>query len=98
MKKGCTKFQKWLEKKGKQISFVRYESNMVNVIYNTWWIDSSFTIHVSNTLQGMRNLRKPMPSEQCIYLRNKMRSHVEGVGTCNSVLSSSLILNLEKTF
>ena len=53
MKKGCTKFQKWLEKKGKPISFVCYESNMVDVIYNTWWIDSSSTIHVSNTLQGM---------------------------------------------
>ena len=36
MKKDCTKFQKWLEKKGKPISFVCYESNMVDVIYNTW--------------------------------------------------------------
>ena len=35
MKKDCTKFQKWLEKKGKPISFVCYESNMVDVIYNT---------------------------------------------------------------
>jgi len=33
MKKGCTKFQKWLEKKGKPISFICYESNMVDVIY-----------------------------------------------------------------
>ena len=34
MKKDCTKFHKWLEKKGKPISFVCYESNMVDVIYN----------------------------------------------------------------
>ena len=34
-KNGCTKFQKWLEKKGKPISSIRYESNMVDVIYNT---------------------------------------------------------------
>ena len=53
MKKGCTKFQKWLEKKGKPISFVCYESNMIDVIYNIWWIDSGSTIRVSNTLQGM---------------------------------------------
>ena len=53
MKKGCTKFQKWLEKKGKPISSVRYESNMVDVIYNTQWIDFDSTIHVSNTLQGL---------------------------------------------
>ena len=63
MKKGCTKFQKWLEKKGKPISSIRYESNMVDVIYNTQWIDFDSTIHVLNTLQGMRNLMKPMPSE-----------------------------------
>ena len=79
MKKGCTKFQKCLEKKGNSISFACYESNMVDVIYNTWWIDFGSTIHVSNTLQGMRNLRKPMSSEQCIYSGNKMRSHVEVV-------------------
>ena len=71
---------------------------MVNVIYNMQWIDSDSTIHVSNTLQGVRNLRKPMPSEQCIYSRNKMRSHVEAVGTCSLVLSSDFIFDLEKTF
>ena len=98
MKKDCPKFQKWLENKGKSISLVCYESNMVNVIYNTWWIDSGSTIHVSNTLQGMTSLRKPLPSEQGIYSGSKMRSHVEAVGTCNLVLSSGFVLNLEKTF
>jgi hypothetical protein len=53
--------------KGKLISFVCYESNMVDNIYNTWWIDFGFTIHVLNTLQGIINLRKPLPSEQNIY-------------------------------
>ena len=98
MKNCCTEFQKWLEKKSKPISFVCYESNIVGVIYNTWWIDSGSTIHVSNTLQGMRNLRKPMPSEQCIYSGNKMRSHVEAVGIYSLVFSSGFISNLEKTF
>ena len=35
MKKDCAKFQKWLEKKGNPISYVCYESNMVDVIYYT---------------------------------------------------------------
>jgi hypothetical protein len=35
MKKECTKFQKWLEKKGILISFFCYKSNMVDVNYNT---------------------------------------------------------------
>jgi hypothetical protein len=52
---------------------------MVDNIYNTWWIDFGFTIHVLNTLQGMTSLRKPLPSEQDIYSVSKMRSHVEVV-------------------
>ena len=53
MKNCCTEFQKWLEKKSKPISFVCYESNIVGVIYNTWWIDYGSTIDVSNTLLGI---------------------------------------------
>ncbi|CBI39190.3 unnamed protein product, partial [Vitis vinifera] len=53
---------------------------------------------LKESLQGMRNLRKPMLSEQCIYSGNKMRSHVEAVGTCSLVLSSGFIFDLEKTF
>ncbi|KAL6334832.1 hypothetical protein AAG906_022821 [Vitis piasezkii] len=51
MKKKCPKFHNWLEKKGNPTSFVCYESNMVNVNTNTWWIDSGSTIHISNSLQ-----------------------------------------------
>ena len=35
MKKDCSKFKTWLDKKGTQFSFVCYESNMVNVNHNT---------------------------------------------------------------
>ena len=48
VKKDCSKFKIWLEKKGTQFSFVYYEYDMVNVNHNTWWIDSGSTIHVSN--------------------------------------------------
>ena len=65
---------------GNPISCVYY--NMVEVSHNTWWIDSRSTLYISNSLQGMISLRKPVGNEQCIYFRNKMRSHVEGVGTC----------------
>ena len=68
---------------------------MVDVNHNTWWIDSGSTIHVSNTLSGMQNLRKPRGSEQYIY---SCSSHVEAIGTCSLVLSSSFILELEKEF
>jgi transposase InsO family protein len=98
MKKECTKFQKWLADKGNPTSFVCYESNMVNVNINTWWIDSGSTIHISNSLQGLQNLRKPVGSEHSILLGNKMGSHVEAIGTCYLILSSGFVLKLEKTF
>ncbi|XP_074288427.1 uncharacterized protein LOC141613585 [Silene latifolia] len=51
MKIDCIKFKAWLKKKANFHAFVCYESNMVNVNHNTWWIDSGTIIHVSNTLQ-----------------------------------------------
>ena len=96
--KDCLKFMKWLEKKGNLSSFVCYESNMVNANINTWWIDSSSTIHIANSLQGMQNLRKPMGSELSILSGNKMGSHVEAIGTGTLTLSNVFVLVLERTF
>ncbi|WKA00618.1 hypothetical protein VitviT2T_018956 [Vitis vinifera] len=98
VKKKCLKFQNWLEKKGNPTSFVCYESNMVNVNTNTWWIDSGSTIHISNSLQGMQNLRKPVTSEQFILSGNKMGSHVEAIGTCYLTLYGGFVLELQRTF
>ena len=98
MRRDCPKFKIWLEKKGNQLSLVCYESNMTEIIHNTWWIDSGSSIHVSNSLQGLRNLRKPTISEQNIYSGNKMSSHVEAVGTCILILSTGFSLSLERTF
>ena len=98
MKKDCIKFKAWLEKKGISISHFCYESNMVDVSNNTWWIDSGSTIHISNTLQGFLNQRKPVGSEQYIYSGNKMGSLVEAIGTCKLVLDTGFILILERTF
>ena len=98
MKKKCLKFHKWLEKKGNPTSFVCYESNMVNVNTNTWWIDSGSTTHISNSLQGMQNLRKPMTSEQFILSGNKMGLHVEAIGTCYLTLNGGFVLELQRTF
>lgn len=77
MKKKYAKFQKQIEKKSILISFACYEYNMVDINYNTWWIDYGSTIHISITLQGMKNQRKVVGNEQNIYLENKMCSHVK---------------------
>ena len=98
VKKDCPKFKKWLENKGNLPSFVCYESNMINVNINTWWIDSGSTIHITNSLQGTKNLRKPVESELSILSSNKMGSHVEAIGTCKLTLSNGFVLVLESTF
>ena len=48
--KDCLKRKAWFEKKGKLSALVCFESNLVEVPYNTWWIDSGCTAHVSNTM------------------------------------------------
>ena len=98
MKKDCPKFKKWLEKKGNLSSFVCYESNMISVNINTWWIDYGSTIHIANSLQGMQNLKKSVGSELSILSNNKMGSHVEAIGTCTLTLSNDFVLVLERTF
>ena len=98
VKKYCPKFKKWLEKKRNLSSFVCYETNMVHVNINTWWIDSGSTIHIANSLQGMQNQRKRVGSELSLLSGTKMDSHVEAIETCTLTLSNDFVLVLEMTF
>ncbi|KAL0413074.1 UNVERIFIED_CONTAM: hypothetical protein Sradi_1509100 [Sesamum radiatum] len=98
IKKDCPKFKTWLEKKGNQLSYVCYESNIVDVYHNTWWIDSGSTIHVTNSLQDLENLKKPVESECYIYSGNHMGSRVKAIRTCRLVLNTGFVLVLKKTF
>jgi hypothetical protein len=65
---------------------------------NTWWIDSSSTIHIVNTMQGFLDTRKPSSNEQRVYSGNKLFSHVEEVGTFKLILKTGYILDLENEF
>jgi hypothetical protein len=97
-KKDCPKYKKWLEKKGIFLSLVCYESNLVNVLHNTWWIDSGATVHICQTMQGLLNKRVPTESERHIIMGNKMRSRIEAVGPFKLVLKTGHILYLYNTF
>ena len=46
----------------------------------------------------MKNLRKPVGNEWYIHSGGRSSSHVEAIGTCGLKLSSSFVLQLEKTF
>lgn len=52
MKKHYIKRKNQFKKKGDKSSLVCFEINLVHIPSNTWWLDSSTTIHVSNSKQG----------------------------------------------
>lgn len=52
MKAECSKRKTWFEKKGKLCAYVCFESNLVNVPTNSWWLDLGANVHVSITMQG----------------------------------------------
>ena len=70
MKKTCTKYTTWYEKKGTLLNFVCLEINLVVMPTNTWWIDTGATTHISVTMQGCLRSRMPTDSERYIYVGN----------------------------
>ena len=50
VKKDCPKYKRWFKKKGKFNFFVCYESFFVDVLHNTWWLDSGSISHISTTI------------------------------------------------
>jgi len=49
--KDCLKRKAWFENKGKHNAYyVCFESNLIEVPHNSWWIDSGCTTHVSNMM------------------------------------------------
>ncbi|RVW56198.1 Retrovirus-related Pol polyprotein from transposon TNT 1-94 [Vitis vinifera] len=76
VKKDCIKRKAWFEKRGINLSFVCYESNLAKVPSNTWWIDSGATTHVTNLMQGFLTTRKPKESEKFLYMGNRLKVEV----------------------
>ena len=42
---------------------VCFESNIIDVLSDTWWLDSGATIHVCNSMQVMISIRSPTTLE-----------------------------------
>ena len=68
---------------------------MVDVPLNTWWLDSGATIHVVNSLQGFRSLRKPSKAELEIIVGDGARVAVKDVGMVSLNLPSGHTLLLK---
>ena len=93
-----TSHKAWFEKRGINLSFVCYESNLAEVPSNTWWIDSGATTHVTNLMQGFLTTRKPKESEKFLYMGNRLKVGVIAVGTYRLLLETGHRMDLLNTF
>ncbi|KAD7477886.1 hypothetical protein E3N88_01022 [Mikania micrantha] len=81
IQRDCPKFKEWLAKKCIALNLMIYESFNVNVPSNTWWFDSGSTVHISNSLQGFRTIRKLARNQQTVKVGNGSEAEVEAIGT-----------------
>ena len=96
--KDCLKHKAWFEKKGTFESYVcTFESNLIDVPNNTWWLDSGATTHVSNVMQGFLTIQTTSPNKDYLYMGNRMKAEIEGIGTYHLVLDTGYHLDLFKT-
>ena len=91
----CFKFKNWLEKKKKcnPLALVCFESNLVDVPFNTWWLDTGATIHVTNSLQELKTRRRPSDGELSIVVGNGVNVGVENIGTVSLKCGFDLTLS-----
>ena len=97
LKKDCLKRKAWFEKKGKPCALVCFESNFTEVPHNTWWIDSGSTTHISNTMQGFLTIQTIKSNESFVFMGNRNKVPVKGIGTYRLVLDTGHYLDLFKT-
>jgi hypothetical protein len=95
VKKDCNRFKSWLEKKGTPLALVYFESNLVDVPLNSWWIDTGASIYVTNSLQEFKSKRRPNDGEIAVYMGNGEKALVEFIGVVNLPLASGGALVLD---
>ena len=95
-KNECLKRKAWFEKKGIHYVYVCFESNLIEVPSNTWWLDTGATTHVSHISQGFLTIQPIKESEKFLFMGNRMKAQVEGIGTYRLILDTGYCLDLEK--
>jgi len=63
---------------------------------NTWWLDSGATTHVSHVLQEFLSIQPIRGTEKFMYMGNRMKARIEGIGTYRLILDSGCCMDLEK--
>ena len=76
------------EKKGNHWVNVYFESNVIDVSFDTWWLDSGATIHARNYVQVMISRRSPTSQEQYMFMGDGTRVQVAFLGVVSLHLST----------
>ncbi|GAV65560.1 UBN2_2 domain-containing protein [Cephalotus follicularis] len=77
LRKDCTGFKDWLAKKGNDFNFMIYESLLVDIPSNTWWVDTGCTVHITNSLQGFLTVRKLLKGSGTLRLLMEWRMQLK---------------------
>ena len=73
---------------------VCFESNIIDVSSDTWWLDSSATIHACNYMQEVISKRSLTSLEQYVDMGDSTRVQVDFLGVVRLQLSTRNFLEL----
>nr|XP_018630674.1 uncharacterized protein LOC104108970 isoform X1 [Nicotiana tomentosiformis]XP_033515253.1 uncharacterized protein LOC104108970 isoform X1 [Nicotiana tomentosiformis]XP_033515254.1 uncharacterized protein LOC104108970 isoform X1 [Nicotiana tomentosiformis] len=90
-KKDCTNHHAWRAKKGTPLNFVCSKVNLISVPRHRWWTDSGIITHITMSIQGCLNYRKPNDGERYIYNSDSKSVKVEAIGTFRLLLRTDFI-------
>ncbi|KAI5434917.1 hypothetical protein KIW84_021658 [Lathyrus oleraceus] len=95
-KTGCHAFKAWLDNKnksrGNHLAFFCFESNLVDVPINSWWLDSGSITHIDVSLHGFKNQRRPNLRENKLGVGNDLEVIVELLRDVSLVLGTGFEL------
>ena len=93
----CLIHKAWFKRKDKSSGFICFETNLVEVPYNTWWIDSNYTTYISNTMQRFFMIKSINPNENFVFMRNRVKTLVKAIRTYHLILDTKHHLDLFQT-
>ena len=59
---------------------VCFESNVIDVLFDTWWLYSGATIHAFNSMQAVISRRSPTTLEKYLYMEDGTGVQVDFMG------------------
>ena len=74
---------------------VYFESNIIDVSSDTWWLDSGATINACNSMQTIISRKSPTSLEQYVCMRDGTKVQVDFLGVVRLQLSTGNFMELQ---